>query len=73
MKMFKWTVEFQVSENWVADGFNLDDDRALEMLSKDLGWAIVETELKAKVVKHPNLDEVAQCQGYANAKVAGLV
>lgn len=62
MKMFKWTVEFQVSENWVADGFNLTDDRALNMLSSELGWAYEGIELKAKVVKRPNPDEIAKCQ-----------
>ena len=64
MKMFTWTVEFQVSENWVADGFDLTDERALKMLANDLGWADMETELKARVVDRPSEAEIRKAQGY---------
>jgi hypothetical protein len=67
-KFFKWTVEFEVHADWVADGFVMTDDRALEMLASDLGWANMSTELRARVIKHPNLDSVAREQGYKDAK-----
>jgi hypothetical protein len=67
-KFYKWTVEFEVADTWVADGFILTDNRALAMLANDLGWADMSFELRAKVILHPNLDEVAREQGYKNAK-----
>lgn len=66
-KSFKWTVEFEVDECWVADGFDLDNDRALEMLANDLGWANINTELKARVIKAPKADLIAKTQGYRDA------
>lgn len=62
--MFKWTVEFEVSENWVADGFEVTDESALEMLTSVLGWAY-ENELKARVVKRPSEKAINVAQGYA--------
>lgn len=64
MAMLKWTVEFEVDESWVADGFTLTDERALDMLSHDLQWAIVDTELSARVVKAPSEDRIAKLQGW---------
>jgi hypothetical protein len=65
---FKWTVEFEVDECWVADGFELTDERALAMLSQDLGFANISTELGAKVIKSPDRNKIAKCQGYRDAK-----
>ncbi|HWX14334.1 MAG TPA: hypothetical protein VNY06_05685 [Methylocella sp.] len=65
-KTFKWTVEFEVAECWVADGFNLTDERALDMLSNDLGWTDIQTELKARVVKAPEPERIAKAQGYTD-------
>lgn len=64
MAKLKWTVEFSVDESWVADGFNLTDERALDMLAHDLGWANVETELTARVVKSPSKERIAHLQGF---------
>jgi hypothetical protein len=49
---FTWTVEFKVSGTWVADGFNLTDDRAMTMLRNALGWAR-DDELGARVLAAP--------------------
>jgi len=62
-KRFKWTVEFTVDETWVADGFDLTDERAMEMLARDLGWAY-EHELGAKVIKSPTRKSINVAQGY---------
>lgn len=64
---FKWTVEFTVDETWVADGFNLTDLRALDMLAGDLRYANVGTELAARVVKAPDPMKIAKAQGYKDA------
>jgi hypothetical protein len=60
---FIWTVEFEVSENWVADGFDMTDERAFDMLQNDLTYAYPH-ELKARVVKRPNENAIAKVQGY---------
>lgn len=60
---FKWTVEFTVSRTWVEDGFSLDDERAMDMLSKDLGYAH-EDELGAKVLSAPPARLVRIAQGF---------
>lgn len=63
MARLKWTVEFSVDSFWVADGFDLTDERAKEMLANDLGYAYG-YELGAKVVKYPSAEKVARLQGY---------
>lgn len=61
---FVWWVEFQVDETWVEDGFDLTDERALEMLSSDLQFANIGTELKARVIKSPDPKVIRRVQGY---------
>ena len=63
-KFYKWTVQFEVAPCWVADGFELTDERALDMLSHDLGWANIGTELRAKVIKAPSQSAIRREQGY---------
>ena len=62
--MITWTVELSVSDNWVADGFELTDERALDMLASDLTFAYKGTELQAKVIKAPSKEQIAKLQGY---------
>ena len=62
-KTFKWTVEFEVVESWVADGFEMTDERAFQMLENDLCHAY-HSELSAKVIKFPDRMEVLKVQGY---------
>jgi len=40
IKTFRWVVEFTVDETWVADGFNLTDETATEMLAHELSGVI---------------------------------
>ena len=69
-KTFKWVVEFEVAEAWVADGFDLTDERALSMLANDLSWAHG-SELGAKVIKAPDPNEIRVAQGYEPIKACG--
>lgn len=73
---FTWTIKFTVHPTWVADGFDLTDERALDMLSHDLSYANIGEELDAKVIEAPDADEIAMEQGYESAehmrKVEGL-
>lgn len=67
-KKFTWVVKLGVSKTWVEDGFELTDERALEMLDKVLPWAIIGMELSARVIARPNRDLIAKAQGYKSAK-----
>lgn len=62
-KFFKWTVEFEVNETWVADGFELTDERAKEMIEREVGYSYSH-ETRAKVVKAPTHAEIRKAQGY---------
>lgn len=62
MKTFKWIVEFEVSENWVADGFNLNDEQAHQMLCEELPYAYG-SELKARVISAPSQESLMEAQG----------
>lgn len=64
MKFYKWVVEFQVADTWVADGFDLTDERAHDMLASDLSYAYGH-ELKAKVIRAPSAAAIAKEQGCA--------
>ena len=59
---FAWIVRFEVSGTWVADGFNIDHDRANDMLASQLGWANG-SELNARVLAAPPRDAIAVMQG----------
>lgn len=37
---FKWTVEIEVHETWVADGFDMTEDRLRHMLEMALPYAL---------------------------------
>lgn len=61
---FAWDVRFMVHKTWVEDGFDLTDDRALDMLSHDLRYANIGFELGAKVLKTPDAERLAKTMGY---------
>jgi hypothetical protein len=63
MKTFKWVVEFEVSETWVADGFVIDNFNAKEMLANALPYADG-SEFKADVIQAPFEKEIRKVQGY---------
>ncbi len=63
MKRFKWVVEFEVTENWVADGFEIDQRRAFNMIESVLPHA-TGLEIKATVKKSPTESAIKKTQGY---------
>ena len=65
----KWIIEFSVDKCWVEDGFDLTNDRALDMLSNDLRFANIGTELKAKVIKAPDKKLIRKLRGYNVNKI----
>lgn len=60
-KMYKWTVEFQVSENWIADQFNLTQERAQEMIEGLLPYAN-DGEVVAIVKKSPSVASMQKAE-----------
>jgi hypothetical protein len=63
MKKFKWVVEFEVDEKWVADGFDLSTLRVTGMLEDKLPFASG-AEFKATVIKAPDKNLIRKTQGY---------
>jgi hypothetical protein len=65
---FKWVVEFDVDESWVADGFDLTDERAKEMIERALPYSYA-SETNAKVLKAPSQRSIMEKQGYTEADI----
>lgn len=63
----KWTVEIEVSDTWVEDGFDLTDDRMQSIMEKHLSYAYSH-EIRCRVVSRPPDEEVAAVQ----ARLAAL-
>lgn len=63
-KRYTWVVRFDVAPEWVADGFVMTDETALDMLSDKVGFANMETELAARVIAAPSALDIAKEQGY---------
>lgn len=63
MAMLKWTIEISVDDSWVADGFDMTDERAKEMLASTLPYAYGH-EILAKVTKYADATKVGELQGY---------
>jgi len=57
MANLKWTIEFEVDESWIADGFNLTDEAALNMIELLLPNAY-DDEIAAKVIQKPTDAEI---------------
>jgi hypothetical protein len=62
---FKWTVEVEIDERWVADGFDLENGESMEEMIKRsrLGYAYSH-EVKCKVLTRPPDEAVAKAMGY---------
>jgi len=65
IKTFKWVVQFEVTENWVEDGFNLTEEEARNMIGNALPFANG-AEYKATVIKSPSQTLIRKTQGYTS-------
>jgi hypothetical protein len=65
MSKLKWTVEFYVDKSWVAEGFEMTDGCAFDMLAGELPWA-TDVELDAKVIQRPDQRTIDELQGKVN-------
>lgn len=61
---YTWTAEISVDPMWVADGFELTEERLMDMVRKTLGYAY-QNEIKVKVLSAPDNARIRQEQGYA--------
>ena len=59
---FKWTCEIQVNGTWVADGFELTQERLKEMIEREIGYAN-SCETKARILTSPDTARIRLCQG----------
>jgi len=64
---FKWTVEISVAQLWVADGFDLTNRRAHDIMTSHLGYA-EGSEIKTRVLEKPSDEAVAKAQGYPDVE-----
>ena len=60
-----WTVRFTIDPSWVADGFEITDERAFSMLLNELINAYPE-EIAAKVISAPHPERIKRLQGGAS-------
>lgn len=58
-----WTVKISVDDVWIADGFDLDEERLQDMVLNDLQFA-GSSEVTCKIIKAPNPDTIKYIQGY---------
>jgi hypothetical protein len=67
-KMFKWVIEIEVDETWVADGFNLTNERARSMIQDHISgcgaFMVYDNEVRAKVLQAPDARSIRVVQGY---------
>lgn len=61
---FRWVVEIEVSENWVADGFDMNQDRVQRLKEELIPWAISGEEVDVRVLKSPDAESIRWAQGY---------
>ena len=64
VRFYEWTVKIRVAALWVADGFDLDSERAHDMVRGDLGHA-TSVEVETEIVKAPDPKSIRIEQGEA--------
>lgn len=63
-KFFKWTVEIEVNEVWVADGFQVTEEGLRDAFQEYFLPLSTEGEVKVAVVKTPTVKALRKAQGY---------
>lgn len=61
VKKQKWVIEFEVSEEWIADGFEITETRANCMISAALPFA-TSSEFSAKIISKPSKSVIKKIQ-----------
>lgn len=58
---YTWTVEFEVEENWVADGYQITDEVAQDMIEESCSYAY-SNEVTGRVIKAPARVDILKAQ-----------
>ena len=61
--IFKWTVEIEVDETWVADGFELTHESLENMIGERLSSA-TSMEYRGRILEGPDANDIRKVQGY---------
>lgn len=66
---YRWTIELEVSETWVEDGFGAESSPgSIEFFESNLAERIMPyangSEISVKIVKEPDIKAVRKAQGY---------
>ena len=62
-RTFKWVLEVEVSEYWVADGFDITEENVQDIANALNPYAI-EGEYRVRILQAPAPELVRQAQGY---------
>lgn len=60
---FKWTIEIEMDEHWVEDGFDMTDERVTDMLQAYMPH-VYGHEVGGRVLKRPPDEAVAKMMGF---------
>jgi len=66
-RFFRWVVEIRMDEKWVADGFDITDQRMCDTIMAVYPH-ISGTEVECQVISHPPDEEVAKEMGFKNVQ-----
>jgi hypothetical protein len=66
-KFYKWTVTLEVAAEWVADGFDFEDDDAVAaMLLNGRLSHCRSDEVRGKIITRPDPKAIRKEQGYTD-------
>ena len=65
MRRFKWVVEIELDESWVADGFDLGEWDPDVLAGRIMPYA-TEEEKTVRVVEAPSPASIREAQGYTD-------
>lgn len=66
-RFYKWTVEVEMDPMWVADGFDLTDERAVDMVRAYMPH-VYGHEVRARVLSRPPDEAVATEMGFKSVE-----
>lgn len=64
-EMLEWTVKIRVSSTWVADGFDLTEERMRRIMERALSSAR-SSEISVDIVATPDPEKIAHAMGYGS-------
>jgi len=65
MQRFRWTIEIEMDESWVADGFDLGAWEPDVLAGRIMPYA-TEEEMTVRIVKAPSPASIRKAQGYTD-------